>query len=283
MKILLVHADKYRWATTIRAEEFKKAWKHDQVDIAYYQALPDGDDYDVIHFLFSGGLAKAKDYILKHEHKTFTTLASQRTLDQYYDKLPDLIEIYKNTVSCVCQNPVLVSKYKKLVHKNNVVYIPNGVDETLFNRKFVVGFVGAIPDRTDHKGYNLIKQACDELGLELLMAHSGHEHDVRPYETMPDFYRSIDCLVLASLSEGCNNPTLEALAMNKPVISTKVGIAKELEGVTLVKRDVENIKKALRKLSGRIGILENYTWDIIAKRYYEVYLQKTHNLAKIKK
>lgn len=271
MRILLVHNDKYRWATTIRAEAFKREWKHDKVDIAYYRNLPAGEDYDVIHFLFSGGLTKVKDYILKYKNKTFTTLASQRTLDQYYDKLPDLIEIYQNTVCCVCQNLTLVRKFRKLIHQNNVVYIPNGVDEVLFNRKFIVGFVGAIPDRTDHKGYTLIKQACAELGLELRMAHSGHEHDIKQYETMPDFYKCIDCLVLASVSEGCNNPTLEALAMNKSVISTRVGIAEELEGVILVDRNVESIKQALRKLSGRIQILEKYTWDTIAKRFYVLY------------
>lgn len=91
---------------------------------------------------------------------------------------------------------------------------------------------------------------------------------------MPDFYRQIDCLVVASSSEGCNNPTLSALAMNKPVISTKVGIAEELEGVTLVERNVESIKKALRHVSGRIQILEKYTWDIVAAQYHNLYTKE---------
>ncbi len=270
MKILLVHADQYPWATTHRAEEFKKQWKNDKVDIAHFRSLPDGGKYDVIHFLFSGAVGRVKDYILKHKNKVFTTLASQRTLDQYYDKLPVLIEIYKNTVCCVAQNPMLAKKLKKLIKQNNVVYIPNGVDEKLFNRKFVVGFVGAEMDNSDHKGFKLIAQACEELGLTLKTAGSVRA-GVKPLTAMPRFYRSIDCLVLASRSEGCNNPTLEALAMNKPVISTRVGIATELEGVTLVERDVESIKKALRRLSGRIQILEKYTWKKVAKKYHDLY------------
>lgn len=271
MRILLVHADKYRWATTYRAEALKKQWKEDDVDIAYFRNLPDGEVYDVIHFLFSGGVGKVKDYILKYRHKVFTTLASQRTLDQYFDKLETLAEIYKNTVCCVCQNRLLASQLKELIKQDNVVYIPNGVDEKSFNRKFIVGFVGVRADNTDHKGYNLIKQACDELGLELRLAHSGYGHGFKPFESMPDFYKEIDCLAIASISEGCNNPTLEALAMNKPVISTRVGIAGELAGVTLVDRDVENIKHALRKLSGRIQILEKYTWEKVAKDYHNLY------------
>lgn len=55
MRILLVHQDKYKWAANIRAEALKKEWINDEVDIAYFKDLPDGEKYDVIHFLFSGG------------------------------------------------------------------------------------------------------------------------------------------------------------------------------------------------------------------------------------
>lgn len=172
MQILLVHADKIPWATTTRAEALKKRWVDDEVDIAYFKNLPDGEKYDVIHFLFSGAIGKAKEYILKYKEKTFTTLASQRTLDEYYDKLPVLIEIYKNTVCCVAQNPDLAKKLIDLIQKDNVVYIPNGTDEKLFDRKFIVGFVGIKADNTDHKGLLLVERACKELGLELKTANS---------------------------------------------------------------------------------------------------------------
>ena len=270
MKILLVHCDKTPWASTHRAEALKREWK-DKVDIVSRWELPDGDKYDVIHILHSGGMTKFKDWILKYKEKTFTTLASQRTLDGVFDKLEDLVEIYKNTVYCVCQNENLAYQLKRLIKKNNVVYIPNGVDEHVFDKRFVVGFVGA-RDSREHKGYQLIQKACDDLSLEFKTIR-GVELD-----KMPEFYREIDCLVLASLSEGCNNPTLEALAMNIPVISTKVGIVEELEGVTLVDRDVESIKKALRKLSGRIQILEKYTWKKIATEYRNLYVRYNPNL-----
>lgn len=268
MKILLIHNDKYPWATTHRAEALQREWTEDEVDIAHYSNLPDGDKYDIIHFLYSGGITKARDYILKHKDRVFTTLASQRTLDLYFDKLEPLKEIYKQTVCCVCQNKDLAVKLKELIEQDNVVYIPNGVDEKMFNRKFIVGCVAAKQDYRDYKGLNLIRQACVELDLELMVATTAS------YNAMPDFYREIDCLVNASISEGCNNPTLEALAMNKPVISTNTGIVKELTGIILVKRDVESIKNALRKLSGRIQILEKYTWKIVAKKYRNLYVEK---------
>jgi hypothetical protein len=265
MRILLIHNNKMRWADVFRAEELKKRWTEDEVDITNRWNLPDGDKYDIIHFMYSGALTESKDWILKYKDKVFTSLVSQRSLDGMWDKKNDLREIYKATRCCVCQNPKLL----KQLNIPNAVYIPNGVDEKLFNKIFVAGFVGA-KGSNDHKGLSLAQKACDDLGIELRIAHE-HNYD---HEDMPEFYNEIDCLLIPSLSEGCHNPTLEALAMNIPVISTDVGIAKELEGVILIERNVENIKEALRKLSGRIQILEEYTWDLIAKKYHNLYVEK---------
>lgn len=262
MKILLVHQDKHPWATTRRAEALKREWKNDEVDIVYFKDLLDGDKYDVIHILFSGGIGKIRDYILLHKHKTFTTLASQRTLDYFFDIEDHLIEIYRETVCCVALSPDLQDKLKKLTGKGNVVYIPNGVDEELFCRQFVVGFSGVL---SEHKGYTIVKQACDELGVELRIASC-------PYKEMPEFYRDLDCLVIPSLSEGCNNPTLEAMAMNVSVITTDTGIAKIL-GCVIIKRDKESIKQAISKLNTRALILEKYTWSKIAQQYREIYVR----------
>lgn len=266
LRILLVYNNKMRWADVFRAEQLKKHWTDDEVDIVDRWHLPDGDNYDVIHFMYSGALTKDKEYILKHKNKVFTSSVSKRSLDGMWDNRESLLDIYKQTRCCVCQNEEILGILKGLVPGVNAVYIPNGVDEELFNRRFVAGFVGAKASR-EHKGYHLAKKACDELGIELKEAHEWrYEH-----EDMPRFYRKIDCLIIPSVSEGCNNPTLEALAMNKPVISTRVGIAEKLEGVILVDRDVESIKEALRNLSPRIGILENYTWEEIAKKYHRLY------------
>ncbi|MEK7113096.1 MAG: hypothetical protein AAB875_07340, partial [Patescibacteria group bacterium] len=143
MKILLVHADKTPWATQRRAEALKREWVNDEVDIAYFKDLPDGEPYDVIHFLFSGGIGKCKDYILKHKDKVFTSLASQRTLDGYFDTKETLREIFLSSVACVCQNPRLLTAYHTLTDSDNAVYIPNGVDTDQFNvPQFWVGFVG---------------------------------------------------------------------------------------------------------------------------------------------
>lgn len=269
MKILLVHNNpRIRWADTFRAEYLKREWKDDEVDIIDAEHLPDGEKYDVIHFLYSGGITKSKDYILKNKHKVFTSLASKRTLNCLFDKKEDLMRIFKETLCCVCQNRILFQELMDWIQQSNLVFIPNGVDTEVFNREFVAGFVGA-RGSNEHKGLPIAKQACKELGIRLLEAHE-HDYD---HDSMPEFYKKINVLLIPSESEGCHNPTLEALAMNIPVISTKVGIAEELEGVIRIERDVLSLKNALRRLSGRIHVLEDYTWKIIAEQYKDTYVR----------
>ena len=267
MRVALIHNNpQMRWADTFRAEVFKREWKEDEVDIFSADNLPDGKKYDVIHFLYSGGLTKSKDYIVRHADKVFTSLASERTFKRSHNNQEDLKEIFEKTRCCVCQNPYLLEKLKQFAPKANSVYIPNGVDTELFNHKIVAGFVGA-SHSYEHKGYFIAKQACDELGIELKVAQ---EHNYT-HEDMPEFYKQIDCLLIPSLSEGCNNPTLEALAMNIPVISTDVGIAKIL-GCVIIKRDVESLKTALLNLNRRFLILQDYTYSKISKQYRDLYV-----------
>lgn len=275
MKILFVHFDYKPWATSRRAEYLKKELTDDQVDIVEGRTnLPqNADKYDLIHILFSSGMTKIKNFILDCQDKVFTTLASHRTLDCAYDHLDDLIEIYQKTLCCVAQNPWLAKRLRLMIGQDNVVYIPNGVDTELFNRKFTAGFVGSMHSfrKGDHKGLNIARKACSQLGIEIKVLCVDSYRNAISLTEMPKFYQQIDCLIIPSKSEGCNNPTLEALAMNVPVISTDVGIASKLDGVILADRSVEGVKTALRKLSGRIQILENYTWKIIAKKYRNLY------------
>lgn len=264
MKILLVHADRQPWATQRRAEALKWEWKDDEVDIVDRWHLPKVNQYDVIQVLFSGGVTKIKSFILENKDKMYLTLASRRTLDYRWDKKEDLIEVFSNAVNVVCQNRGLAYDVDRMTEKTNAVYIPNGVDEKMFNRKMVIGFVGAFGSE-GHKGLRLAKKACEELDMKLVVAQN------IPYDKMPDFYNRIDCLLIPSESEGCNNPILEAMAMNKQVISTSVGIASELESVILTERSVDGIKEALEKVSGRIQILEEHTWSYIANQYHKLY------------
>lgn len=280
MKILLITGDTLApWAITFRANELKKRWVDDEVEIVTsFKGNP--CDYDVIHILFSAGIGDYNSLVGGWSH-IYTSVVSANTLDYSWDSAETLRSIFQNSKKVVCLNPRLqqsVIDLMGLEHASKAVYIPNGVDGDLFStnlcngepKKFVVGFVGSNFSQ-EYKGLHLIKEACEKLDVELLINNCNYPDSVTPRENMPGFYSCIDCLCIASLGEGTNNPTLEALSMNKPVISTRTGIAEELEGVILVERNVISIIQGIRKVYTRKGIIENYTWDRIAKKYHDLY------------
>lgn len=138
-------------------------------------------------------------------------------------------------------------------------YIPDGI--FLFERKeFVVGFAGR-PD--DYKGFNLIKQACEELGCTFKPAL-----DIEP-DKMQDYYNSIDLYVCASLAEGHSTPVMECLSINKPVLTTDVGIPHFLN-VHKCERSVEGIKNGIEKFFTQNQVKE-YTWENICNQIKEMY------------
>jgi glycosyltransferase involved in cell wall biosynthesis len=147
------------------------------------------------------------------------------------------------------------------------VYIPNGIfDPEPDGADFVVGFAGR-PD--DYKGFGLIAAACERAGAVFRPATG----DVPPHG-MRDYYRSIDVYVCASVAEGHSTPVLECLALNRPVISTRVGLPTVLPPtpqLTFVDRDVESIAAAIRARMTRAQVLPRYSWAHVCAELRRLY------------
>lgn len=275
MKILLITGDTLGpWAITFRANELKKRWVNDEVEIVS-EFTGDPNNYDAVHILFSANVGSYYEMIDDHRNKIFTSVVSANTMDYSFDNKRDLKFIFENSKKVVCLNRSIQQQVISLIgpsYSDKAVFIPNGVDEKLFDRKLVVGFVGSNFNH-EYKGLHLIREACEKAGAQLIVHDCHYPEKISEREAMPEFYNKIDCLCLASLGEGTNNPTLEALAMNKSVISTNTGIAADLKGVILVDRTVEGIIEGLKQLQPRNHILENYTWDKISEQYRNLYTQ----------
>lgn len=190
------------------------------------------------------------------------------------------------------------SKLHTIAVKNNEnsVIIPNGVDldyfkprEHLPNKRFIVGFAGNISSihHMTYKGYGLIASAltamCTE--VELKTALYGY-NQIRHTDMVPQFYHKIDCLISASVDEGCSNVIMEALACGVPVICTKVGYHGEnlvhKENCLFVKRSIQAITDAILRLKtdsvlysklsagGRAFAGEHHDINVVAQKYCEV-------------
>ncbi|MBD3248338.1 glycosyltransferase [Candidatus Falkowbacteria bacterium] len=179
--------------------------------------------------------------------------------DSWAGEKKELFQELKKYVG-VGVNTKILFKELKDVH-SDLVYIPNGVETDKFRPKkinrsenFTVGWVG-YPDRggeTDAKGfYTVIKPAVEKIdNIEFLTSLRGLSET--PHDEMPDFYNKLDVYVCASESEGFCNPVVEAMSCGVPVISTAVGISKQIikngKNGILIKRNEQELIRAIEKL-----------------------------------
>jgi len=142
----------------------------------------------------------------------------------------------------------------------NISVIPNGVNTGAFNsmdkracqkqlgwdynKKHIL--FAANPSRPE-KNYALAKQAFSILNKENIELHS--LINVLP-EQMPLLMNSTDVVLLVSLWEGSPNVIKEAMACNRPIVSTDVGDLRWLLGDTpgcyIVSFDFEDVAEKLK-------------------------------------
>ncbi len=130
-----------------------------------------------------------------------------------------------------------------------------------------------------------IKRLVRECGLDKIVLFAGFRKDI------PEILSSIDLFVLSSIgSEGSSRGTLEAMAMGKPVVATRVGVLPELveEGVTgyvVPPKDPDPMAGAIIKMikdrekaremgrRGREIVLKNFTEDIMLEKTEKLYYE----------
>lgn len=169
--------------------------------------------------------------------------------------------------------------------------IPNGIDLNRFrpipkdialkklnwdsNKKHIL--FTSNPDRVE-KNFTLAKKAftfMDDKNLEL------HYLKNIPNEDVPYYYNASDVVILTSLWEGSPNAIKEAMASNRPIVSTPVGDVEEVisktEGCYISSFDYKEFASAInmalefgKETKGREAI-QNLRSDLIAKKIINIY------------
>lgn len=158
------------------------------------------------------------------------------------------VERVKATYRLPCIKLVIASWLQRVMLEDygdsSAVLIPNGVDWSQFDsvprRRNESPRIGVLYSQAAWKGFRTALRAAEHLhrngvGAKLvtigfhplersLRRCSFLEHHLRPpQDEIASIYRSCDCWVVASTSEGFGMPGLEAAACRCPIVSTRCG------------------------------------------------------------
>lgn len=161
------------------------------------------------------------------------------------------------------------NRYATLLQSRGIAQvsvISPGVDLEAFTPEIRIGVVGRTYD-SGRKGEGLIKQVLDLPGIRWMF--TGRGWPVEPQfvadSEMPDFYRSIDYLLVPSSIEGGPMCVPEALACGKEVIAPDVGWVNEFPHISYATGDAASLRNVLlglfrKRLQLRESVLSR-TWQ----------------------
>ncbi len=115
---------------------------------------------------------------------------------------------------------------------------------------------------------------------------------LKSYLEIPEYYNALDLCLVTSRAEGGPKAVVEAMAAGIPLVSTKVGMAPDIvkdgyDGLLAEMEDVEALsaksariiedKDLVRQLaSNALNSIKNYSWENIAREYYERIYRRWH-------
>lgn len=248
---------------------------HDKAIRRAYKSLDKKPDVLYGHF-WDCGIAAAKLSRGKIPVIAVSGEDKIRVFDCYPEKTVKKLTSYIRGLICVSTKNLDESRELNLTKENlRTIVLPNGVDQTLFypsdkqcareklklDKKSIIGcFIGTYCER---KGVNRVIQAAQLVpqvrlillgkGDNLLPSNQIIYSGSVPHEKTADFLRASDFFVLPTLSEGCCNAIVEALACGIPIVSSDLpfnnDLLNEYNSILVNPESIEDIADGIRKVA----------------------------------
>jgi len=242
---ILILTDGQKWIVDRITDEMIKRIPHDFTKVNYTDVedfVDKANSHDIAHF---------QNWDLKDQIEVLDRVKKPILITIRSHRFPEYIKEVKAHFHTI--TPDIQKKFPNSTMIPDGIFIPQ-------HREFTVGFAGV---KCKYKGNEMIEQACKELGVKFKPVK-----DI-PADKMGEYYESIDLYVCASENEGHSTPVMECISINKPVITTDVGIPKMLN-VTKIERSIEGIKEGIGKFYTQEQV-KDYTWENTCKQFKELY------------
>lgn len=183
-------------------------------------------------------------------------------------------EMAKHIDWCICHAERYAEQLREKGYRATA--ITPGIDD-IFKPKLVLGVVGK-KRRSGRKGDILVEQIKKLDFVQLKFTHSSWEGDDIPFNKLPDFYNSIDYLLVPSILEGGPIPVGEAIKSGKKVISPldvgNVNLFKE-NIIFYKKGNIKSLIKVLDKsYKSKLEIsntVKHLTWENFALKHQNIF------------
>ena len=175
---------------------------------------------------------------------------------------------------CVAMSPataeLLVGKAAR------VETISPGVDLERFSPRLRIGVVGRTY-HTGRKGEDLVAAVQDIPDIDWIFTGEGWPGSPQfvPEEELPEFYRSLDYVLVPARIEGGPMCVLEALASGVEVIAPPVGWVPQFPHIEFKTGDAGDLRRVLLDVVAKRQLLrrsvEAYTWDNWAEKHHDLF------------
>jgi GT2 family glycosyltransferase len=283
-KILIV-ADVHGWAWDNKSRQLQRFLSNEfDIDI-HYQASPRKPIQNGTHDLYFGfglGYAEAFHSIDKDRKVVGVTAHSFKDHPKHMLWIQAAGFLHANS-------KMLMEELEEVANGCRVFYLPNGVDEDLFNfRKrdtsdtFRAAYAGK---GNSHKHFHdVIVPACVKADVELMsQVCKFDDRSCIPHRNMPGYFEMADVILIASSNDGTPNQLLEGAAVGRTFIGCRIGNVPEFvqdgENGFMVERSVDAFAdklvylKTKRKqcrsmgIEARHTIETGWTWEKQAENY----------------
>ena len=256
LKILKI-IDEYGWAYHFLGMEQQRYSKYD-IDVIKIEDITthlndyDFNKYDVVYLHSPNMWGDIEKNLIKHIRKS-----TCKIIGGYGGEVPHMYEL-ENIDLVTSISLKYVPTLNKMYPTKPVVFLPEAVDTKYFTPndfnkdRFNVGYVGRPCEvkRThllDKLNYPVMKQM--DWSKKVFVKE-------RTLDTVREFYKGIDVLVLTSASECMPRVVLEAMAMGLPVVATDVGsLRMVLDQMWLIPPDDETM--VVNSMNKCLDLLKN--------------------------
>jgi len=199
------------------------------------------------------------------------------------DKLNDKWESVAQAVDhCVAISNHTKSSVKEFnIPDEKITVIPTGADKG-FKPKLTIGLVGRIYDG-GRKGEKLVQSILADIKLmenmQIVSTSDTWGVPTWSFDSMADFYRSIDYLLVPALYEGGPVPFMEALACGTMSIAPAIGVIPDFPHIEYKWGDIESLKSVITNLKSEFlerkqrvsHTIESYNWDYWALKHIALF------------